>query len=116
MLEREWVRAVGHRDVPGRPALYATTRQFLDYFNLKSLNDLPTLAEIRDIDSINAELDLAPPDDGVFAAQEQGEDVFISAALDVLEEESVHAPQAGEDQADFSESDREIRAVSSGTQ
>jgi segregation and condensation protein B len=48
LTEREWVRVVGHRDVPGRPALYATTRRFLDYFGLKSLNDLPPLAELRD--------------------------------------------------------------------
>mgnify|MGYP003123782168 CR=1 FL=1 len=58
LLEREWVRVVGHRDVPGRPALYATTREFLDYFNLKSLEDLPALSEIRDIDSIDPELSL----------------------------------------------------------
>ena len=56
LQEREWVRVVGHRDVPGKPAMYATTRDFLDYFNLQSLDELPTLAEIRDIDSINAEL------------------------------------------------------------
>ncbi|MCK4587631.1 MAG: SMC-Scp complex subunit ScpB [Gammaproteobacteria bacterium] len=61
LLERDWVKVVGHRDVPGKPAMYATTRQFLDYFNLKNLSDLPTLAEIRDIDSINAELDLVEP-------------------------------------------------------
>ncbi len=54
--EREWIRVVGHRDVPGRPAMYATTRQFLDYFNLKSLDQLPTLAEIRDLESLNTEL------------------------------------------------------------
>jgi len=48
LTEREWIRSVGHRDVPGRPALYATTRKFLDYFGLRSLNDLPTLAELRD--------------------------------------------------------------------
>jgi len=48
LTEREWVRVVGHREVPGRPALYATTRRFLDYFGLRSLNDLPPLAEIRD--------------------------------------------------------------------
>lgn len=58
LVEREWVRIVGHRDVPGRPALYATTRQFLDYFNLRSLDELPSLADIRDLDEINAELDL----------------------------------------------------------
>ncbi len=62
LTEREWVRVVGHRDVPGKPALYATTKEFLDYFNLKSLNDLPTLAEIRDLDSINRELELVDPD------------------------------------------------------
>ncbi|MBK1699843.1 SMC-Scp complex subunit ScpB [Thiococcus pfennigii] len=47
LLEREWIRVVGHRDVPGRPALFATTRRFLDYFGLRSLNDLPPLAELR---------------------------------------------------------------------
>jgi segregation and condensation protein B len=54
--EREWIRVVGHRDVPGRPAMYATTRDFLDYFNLKSLDQLPALAEIRDFDTLTAEL------------------------------------------------------------
>ncbi|MEH6467419.1 MAG: SMC-Scp complex subunit ScpB, partial [Porticoccus sp.] len=58
LLEREWVRVVGHRDVPGRPALYATTRQFLDYFSLKNLEELPTLNDIRDIEEINPELAL----------------------------------------------------------
>lgn len=53
LSEREWVRVVGHRDVPGRPALYATTRAFLDYFGLGSLEDLPPLAEIKDLDSLN---------------------------------------------------------------
>jgi len=62
LMERDWVKVVGHRDVPGKPAMYASTKQFLDYFSLKGLSDLPTLAEIRDIDSINAELDLAEPD------------------------------------------------------
>lgn len=56
LLERNWVRVVGHRDVPGRPSLYATTRQFLDYFELTSLDQLPTLPEIRDLDEINREL------------------------------------------------------------
>ncbi len=62
LLEREWVRVVGHKDVPGRPALYATTRKFLDYFNLANLDNLPTLAEIRDLDSLNAELALEGAD------------------------------------------------------
>lgn len=71
LMERGWVRIVGHRDVPGRPGMYATTREFLDYFGLKKLDELPPLAEIRDLDSINVELDLgltelpsaSPPED-----------------------------------------------------
>jgi segregation and condensation protein B len=62
LVEREWIRVVGHRDVPGRPALYATTRRFLDYFGLRSLNDLPPLAQIRDPDFLGGELDLSHPD------------------------------------------------------
>lgn len=58
LLEHEWVRVVGHRDVPGRPAMYATTRQFLDYFNLESLDQLPPLSEIRDLEEINRGLSL----------------------------------------------------------
>ena len=61
LLEREWVRVVGHRDVPGRPAMYATTRQFLDYFNLKSLDQLPPLAEIKELDNLSGELGLETP-------------------------------------------------------
>jgi len=57
MMEREWVKVVGHRDVPGKPALYATTKHFLDSFNLKSLAELPSLAEIRSLDDINSEID-----------------------------------------------------------
>ncbi len=56
LQEREWVRIVGHRDVPGRPAMYATTRQFLDYFNLKSLEELPPLAEIKELDNLSGDL------------------------------------------------------------
>ncbi|MGY0215813.1 SMC-Scp complex subunit ScpB [Endozoicomonadaceae bacterium StTr2] len=50
LLEREWIRVVGHREAPGRPAMFATTRQFLDYFNLGNLDELPTLSEIRDLE------------------------------------------------------------------
>ena len=56
LQEREWVRAVGHRDVPGRPALYGTTKTFLETFGLKSLSDMPTLGELREIDAIEQDL------------------------------------------------------------
>ena len=55
LLEREWVRVVGHRDVPGRPAMYATSKQFLDYFNLTGLDQLPPLSESRDLEEIGRE-------------------------------------------------------------
>lgn len=58
LQEREWIRVVGHRDVPGKPALFGTTKVFLDYFNLSSLDDLPSLAEIKDMDNLEPELDL----------------------------------------------------------
>jgi segregation and condensation protein B len=57
LQEREWIRVVGHRDVPGKPALFGTTKAFLDYFNLSSLDDLPTLAEIKDLGSLEPELE-----------------------------------------------------------
>ncbi|MEY3807581.1 MAG: hypothetical protein RI893_557 [Pseudomonadota bacterium] len=50
LLEREWIRVVAHKEVPGRPALYGTTKQFLDYFNITSLDELPTLKEIQELD------------------------------------------------------------------
>ncbi len=100
LLERNWVRVVGHRDVPGRPAMFATTRQFLDYFDLKSLEDLPPLSEIKDLDKLNEELalsDAPDPDSGdradddndataAFGARTEGErearNEEIFAALD----------------------------------
>ena len=62
LIEREWIKVLGYRDVPGKPAMYGTTKAFLDYFNLKALDELPPLSELRDIDSINAELDLEIPE------------------------------------------------------
>ena len=58
LIERDWVRVVGHRDVPGHPALYATTRTFLDYFNLRSLDELPSLSEIRELTAGIEELEM----------------------------------------------------------
>lgn len=72
LFERSWIRVVGHREVPGRPELLGTTREFLDYFNLKSLDDLPTLAELRDMDNLGVQLEFSgqeiPEDDGLSPA------------------------------------------------
>ena len=63
LQEREWVRAIGHKEVPGRPALYATTRQFLDYFNLKSVAELPTLADLKEFDLLPDNMQMQLPDE-----------------------------------------------------
>jgi segregation and condensation protein B len=56
LLERDWIHVAGQRDVPGRPSIYVTTSTYLDYFSLRSLGDLPRLAELRDIDDLNRDL------------------------------------------------------------
>jgi len=91
LQEREWVRIVGHRDVPGRPAMYGTTRQFLDYFNLKGLDDLPTLMELRDIDTINIELKLAMPGEQTEVFEDQAGEASDGAAI--VSEESPRVVQ-----------------------
>lgn len=120
--EREWIRVVGHRDVPGRPALFGTTRAFLDYFNLKSLDELPPLSEIRDIGELEPQLPLeaplpvqalaaAMPADGTAApapsppgspagdpapvADDAGDTTDVATASEPLPEE--RAPAAGDD-------------------
>ncbi len=76
LLERNWVRIVGYREVPGRPALFGTTREFLDDFNIRNLDELPTLPEMRDLDALTAALEklhgapAAPPDAGVGEGEE----------------------------------------------
>lgn len=102
LLERGWIRVVGQREVPGRPAMYGTTREFLDYFDLKSLDQLPPLAEIRaliepvlveeaELEALaGAELEAAA-DAGQIAGEEEEELITVSAseisALAVAEEE-----------------------------
>jgi segregation and condensation protein B len=94
LQEREWIRVVGHRDVPGKPALFGTTKAFLDYFNLKSLDDLPSLAEIQDMDSIEPEFDFHTPEDDKAPPEappgEAGGDV---AADSPAEDAAAPAPQ-----------------------
>lgn len=62
LLERDWVKVVGHKEVPGRPAMFATTKGFLDYFNLASLDQLPDLVELQELADINVNLKLPSPD------------------------------------------------------
>lgn len=87
LLEREWIRVVGHREVPGRPAMYATTKDFLDYFNLKGLDELPTLTEIRDLDKEPEALSLPAMDTSVSTTAEEGNDDESAGSEDVQTEE-----------------------------
>lgn len=101
MLEREWIRVVGHRDVPGRPSLYATTKQFLDYFNMKSLEELPSLAEIKDLEELSPELGLTEP------GQEENPDtqaVDAHELADVTDESTEESIDNTDSDTDLSES------------
>jgi segregation and condensation protein B len=100
LLEREWVRVVGHRDVPGRPALYATTKEFLDYFSLKSLDELPSLDEIREMDDAHQNLDLINAEKQASATREydfvseedvttRGEEILAETELELEEAEKL---------------------------
>ena len=80
VIERNWVRVVGHRDVPGHPELLATTREFLDYFGLKSLDELPPLAELKAVGDLNLQLDL--PGEGGAAEGAVAEEAAAAPAPD----------------------------------
>lgn len=96
--ERDWIKVVGHREVPGRPGLYATTRQFLDYFNLPSLNQLPELDALRDLaQSLEQEweddLDVPPPNSPLLELDAEDQESTPDDLTDILEQP---LPEAGE--------------------
>jgi segregation and condensation protein B len=78
LLDRNWIRVVGHRDVPGKPAMFGTTKEFLDYFGLKKLEDLPTLAEIKEMPELSPQTDLLDSLD----ADARGVDAVLSGEDD----------------------------------
>src|SRR5580658_4838600 len=82
LLERAWIRVVGHRDVPGRPELLGTTREFLDYFGLKKLDDLPTLSQLKELEDLRVQLSLPGAEPQVAAAAEAEGAPQDPAALD----------------------------------
>ena len=104
LLEREWIKSVGYRDAPGRPAIYATTRQFLDYFNLKSLDQLPPLAEIRDLNTISRELNIELPVEAIEPANDENIDTAETTESLVESVESVENTASNEiESADIAE-------------
>lgn len=98
LQEREWVKVVGHRDVPGKPELLATSKEFLDYFNLKKLSELPSLSEIKDLENINPDLfDQLEKDSGTPAATKGDDDADGPAQQPILE--VVEGDKANEEEA-----------------
>src|SRR5438309_6416095 len=86
VIERNWVRVVGHRDVPGHPELLGTTREFLDYFGLHSLDELPPLAELKAISDVNLQLGLAEeenPEDDELSAEGGGSRELVAGPRDL---------------------------------
>ncbi|GFE84325.1 hypothetical protein GCM10011487_63250 [Steroidobacter agaridevorans] len=95
LQERGWIRTVGHREVPGRPELLGTTREFLDYFGLKSLDQLPTLAELKDIETIGVQLELPADQPQQTEALAEGE-AAASTEEGAPTEETVASGEAAE--------------------
>ena len=94
--DRGWIRVVGHRDVPGKPALYATTKQFLDYFGLKSLDELPSLPEIMNLDDAkNLELEFEDN------SNEEKSNLEVVAELGREDDLDFDGELEGEDELDY---------------
>jgi segregation and condensation protein B len=98
--ERNWIRVVGHRDVPGKPELLGTTREFLDYFSLKKLDDLPTLAQLKELEDLRVQLTLPGAEAQVLTDTDGAVD---AAAADI--EPVVDDPVADDDEETRAESD-----------
>ena len=111
LQEREWIKVVGHRDIPGKPELLGTTRIFLDYFGLKGLDDLPTLAEIRDIENMEPELALNDPEH----AQAANDDQQKETQQDDQQAERSDVEDPPEDDAEGSGDDRNDEEGQPGT-
>jgi segregation and condensation protein B len=110
LLERDWVRVVGHRDVPGRPEMFGTTRTFLDHFGLKKLDDLPPLADLSDWESLRVQLNLPEVEEESGAGPEATADVPVLYP-EIGEEEPDEDPRAGDDAASSEEPLPEIADV-----
>ena len=90
LMERDWIRVVGHRDVPGRPAMFGTTKAFLDYFGLKKLDDLPPLADLSDWENLRVQLNLPDVDDSPSSDADAPPDapaLFAEAVIDTGDSE-----------------------------
>ena len=128
LLERSWIRVVGHRDVPGKPELLGTTRDFLDYFSLKKLDDLPTLSQLKELEDLRVQLTLPGADPQVAIAADADTDAPPDVSGEVSggtasESDALDASADDEDEQDSAlaqdaegESPRPQGLVASGSQ
>jgi hypothetical protein len=96
LLERDWIRVVGHRDVPGRPAMFGTTKAFLDYFSLKKLDDLPPLADLSDWESLRVQLNLPDVEEQAGSGADEVADAVVRDLPVLLPQEENDAGVAAE--------------------
>lgn len=114
LLERSWIRVVGHRDVPGKPAMFGTTREFLDYFGLKKLEDLPPLAELKD-----GLPELSPQTDLIESLEAEARGELPAAAVEgdfanPFEAEAEAEAEADEEEADSDAGEEDLMETESG--
>jgi segregation and condensation protein B len=114
LLERSWIRVVGHRDVPGKPELLGTTREFLDYFNLQKLDDLPTLAQLKELEDLRVQLSL--PGAEPVAAEASGDAAPLSEADAAAHADSSTPSGIEESAGDGSESGEDDEVDAAATQ
>ncbi len=108
--DREWIRVVGHREVPGRPALYATTKAFLDYFGLKALDQLPALPEIMNLDVVESQLQAAQTEEQVLYEENPTyEDFEADETFDDDEADEVYDEEDADEDSVFEEADPDYR-------
>jgi len=110
LLERDWVRVVGHRDVPGRPAMFGTTKGFLDYFGLKKLDDLPPLADLSDWESLRVQLNLPDVEDPSAGGEDEIAEAMAQDLPVLYPEGDVDAESSADESAELAveESDEEL--------
>jgi segregation and condensation protein B len=96
LLERSWIRVIGHRDVPGRPELLGTTRDFLDYFGLQKLDDLPTLAQLKELEDLRVQLSLPGAEPAVESAEPAAAEAGSSEDSAAADEDELEAARGDE--------------------
>ena len=112
LLERNWVRVVGHRDVPGRPAMFGTTKEFLDYFGLSKLDELPSLRDLQDVEDLSVQLEF-PTEDGAEEGGDERTGTGSSKQVDAAAPPRMHLVRNAADESEEGQREGQIEAADS---